>query len=233
MTRAEVLDVLANGDFDPLVGLDETIDVEFKGAPYQVADRDSQKFELAKDVSALANASGGVIVIGVQTDRDNEAAVDVATELRPLARGLVDEQQYEGILSDMIYPRLRDVQVRFHPSAADADRGLVSIDVPPQDELEKYFLIQRPAEEGVDRTPAWLVGLAVRGVGRVEGRRIGEIHTLINRGLAVGTQLGGVLESVAELRDLIAGNAEPPAETPADRIHAVLCARLDELDADV
>jgi predicted HTH transcriptional regulator len=183
MTRAEVLDVLATGTFDPLVGLAETIDVEFKGQPYQIADHDSQKFELAKDVSALANASGGVIVIGVQTERDNEASVDVAAELRPLALGLVDEQQYEGILSDMIYPRLREVQVRFHSSTADTDRGLVSVDVPPQDEVDKYFLIQRPIEEGVDRTPGWLVGLAVRSIGRVEGRRIGEVHTLINRGL--------------------------------------------------
>lgn len=70
MTRAEVLAVLASGNFDPLVGLAETIDVEFKGQPYQVTDHDSQKFELAKDVSALANASGGVIIIGVQTRRD-------------------------------------------------------------------------------------------------------------------------------------------------------------------
>jgi hypothetical protein len=132
----------------------------------------------------------------------------------------------------MIYPGLRELQVRFHPSAADADRGLVSIDVPPQDEVDKYFLIQRPTEEGLDKTPGWLVGLAVRSIGRVEGRRIGEIHTLINRGLVVGTQLGGVLESVAELRDLIAGDATPRTETPADRIDAVLGARLDELYAD-
>ena len=232
MTRAEVLDVLASGNFEPLVGLAETIDVEFKGQPYQIVDHDSQKFELAKDVSALANASGGVIVIGVQTERDNEASVDVAAELRPLALGLVDEQQYEGILSDMIYPRLREVQVRFHSSAADTDRGLVSIDVPPQDEVDKYFLIQRPIEEGVDRTPGWLVGLAVRSIGRVEGRRIGEVHTLINRGLVVGRQLDDVVEGLAELRDLAVRDVAEPEETPANRLPEVLQQRLEEYEAD-
>lgn len=232
MTRAEVLDVLATGNFEQLVGLAETIDVEFKGQPYQIADHDSQKFELAKDVSALANASGGVIVIGVQTERDNEASVDVAAELRPLALGLVDEQQYEGILSDMIYPRLREVQVRFHSSAVDNDRGLVSIDVPTQDEVDKYFLIQRPIEEGVDRTPGWLVGLAVRSIGRVEGRRIGEVHTLINRGLVVGRQLDDVVEGLAELRDLAVRDVAEPEETPANRLPEVLRQRLDEYEAD-
>lgn len=232
MTRAEVLDVLASGNFEPLVGLAETIDVEFKGQPYQIADHDSQKFELAKDVSALANASGGVIVIGVQTERDNEASVDVAAELRPLALGLVDEQQYEGILSDMIYPRLREVQVRFHSSGVDNDRGLVSIDVPTQDEVDKYFLIQRPIEEGVDRTPGWLVGLAVRSIGRVEGRRIGEVHTLINRGLVVGRQLDDVVEGLAELRDLAVRDVAEPEETPANRLPEVLRQRLDEYEAD-
>jgi hypothetical protein len=232
MTRAEVLDVLASRNFEPLVGLAETIDVEFKGQPYQIADHDSQKFELAKDVSALANASGGVIVIGVQTERDNEASVDVAAELRPLALGLVDEQQYEGILSDMIYPRLREVQVRFHSSTADPDRGLVSIDVPPQDEVDKYFLIQRPIEEGVDRTPGWLVGLAVRNIGRVEGRRIGEVHTLINRGLVVGRQLDDVVEGLAELRDLAVRDVAEPQETPANRLPELLRQRLDEYEAD-
>ena len=126
----------------------------------------------------------------------------------------------------MIYPRLREVQVRFHSSAGDADRGLVSIDVPPQNEVDKYFLIQRPIEEGVDRTPGWLVGLAVRSIGRVEGRRIGEVHTLINRGLVVGRQLEDVVEGLAELRDLAVREAAEPEETPANRLPEVLRQRL-------
>lgn len=122
MTRAEVLEILRSGTFEPLRGMAETIGVEFKGEPYQFADRDNDKFELAKDVSALANASGGVIVIGARTERDNEAAVDVVSELRPLQRGLVNEAQYEAVLSDMVYPRLGAVAVCFHPSAEDDDR---------------------------------------------------------------------------------------------------------------
>jgi hypothetical protein len=228
MTRAEALAILESGDFDPLLHTPETLEIEFKGEPYQL-DRDSQKFELAKDVSALANAAGGVIIIGAQTQRDDEVAVDVVTELRLLPQGLVDERQYEAIVSNRVYPLLRELGVTFYPSAGDGTRGLMAIDVPPQEALDKYFLIQRPIEEEVDRTPGWLIGLAVRSVGRVEGRRIGEIHTLINRGLVVGGQLGDLVEGVAEIRELVLGAGPPPPETPADRLGAAIEARLDDI----
>jgi hypothetical protein len=228
MTRVQALEVLESGEFAQFVGTEETLEVEFKGEPYLVNERDSQKFELAKDVSAFANASGGVIIIGAQTERKDAVALDVVTQLRLLGKGLVNEQQYEGIAADMIYPRLRDLQVRFCPSADDDERGLDAVDVPPQEEIDKYFLIQRPTEEGVDSTPGWLVGLAVRGIGRVEGRRIGEIHTLINRGLVVGRQVGVAVEGIAELRELMVGGAAS-AETPADRLRALLDERIGEI----
>lgn len=227
MTRDEALVILAGGNFDQFVGAPESLEVEFKSEPYRL-DQDSQKFELAKDVSALANAAGGIIVIGARTQRDDQAAVDVVADVRLLARGLVDEQQYEGTISDRVYPRMQELHVRFYPSGGDADRGVVAIDVPPQQEVDRYFLIQRPITEEDVRTPGWLVGVAVRSVGRVEVRRIGEIHTLINRGLSVGRQLADVAEGIAELREQMAGGAAAPPETPADRLDAVLDAHLDE-----
>lgn len=228
MTREEARAILGNGDFDQFIDTPEGLEIEFKGEPYRI-EQDSQRFELAKDVSGFANAAGGLIVIGARTERDDHVAVDVVSELRLLRRGLVDEEQYGAIVRDRVYPRLRELHVHFYASAAEGDRGLVAIDVPPQEEVDRYFLIQRPLAEGVDRTPGWLVGLAVRGIGRVEERRIGEIHTLVNRGLVVGRQLGDVVEGMAELRDLITREAAAPAQTPADRLDALIDERLDEI----
>ena len=135
MTREEALAILAGGDFDGFVGVTEGLEVEFKREPYRMG-QDSQKFELAKDVSALANAGGGVIVIGVLAERGDEVALDVVTEVPLVARGAVDEQQYDGTVSDRIYPRLNQLHVRFYPSQADGERGLVAIDVPPQQESD-------------------------------------------------------------------------------------------------
>jgi hypothetical protein len=229
VTRDEALTILASGDFEPFIGAPESLEVEFKGEPYQV-ENESQKFELAKDVSALANTAGGVIVIGARTERDNQSAVDVVAELRPHTSGLVNEHQYEAIVGERVFPSLRQLQVRFFPSAADATRGLLAIDVPPQPEENKYFLVQRPIADGDDRTPGWLVGVAVRGIGRVEVRGIAEVHTLINRGLGIGRQLDDLTKGQAELRELIVGAPEPP-ETPASRLWAVIDARLGEVES--
>jgi predicted HTH transcriptional regulator len=140
MTREEALAILGQGEFDRFVGTAEGLELEFKSEPYRL-DEDSQKFELAKDVSALANAAGGIIVIGLRTDQDDAAAVDVVAEVRALARRLVNEQQYEGTISDRVYPRLQGLHVRFYPSARDAGRGLVAIEVPPQQDTDRYLLI--------------------------------------------------------------------------------------------
>ena len=227
MIRVEALEVLEGGDFDPFIGVPESLEVEFKGQPYQL-DQDSQRFELAKDVSAFANAAGGVVVIGARTHRDDQSAVDIVQEIRLLTRDLVDVEQYVDTISERVYPGLRELRVRFCPVQGDDERGLVAIDVPPQPEIDRYFLIQKPFDEGVDRTPGWLIGLAVRGVGRVELREVGEIHTLINRGLTVGLPLAEILDSVAELREVGTPTAEPEA-TPADRLADVIEERVNEI----
>ena len=64
------------------------------------------------------------------------------------------------------------------------DQLRVGIVVPPQEESLKYFLVQRPREAEA-RLPGWLIGLAIRSFGRVDEQRIGEIHSLVNRGLTV------------------------------------------------
>ena len=229
MTRTEALAILESGNFDSFVGVPETLEVEFKDQPYQL-DHDNQKFELAKDVSAFANAAGGVLVIGARTSRDDRAAVDTVSELRLLHRDLVATEQYEDTIAGRIYPTLGQLSVRFYPTAANSDRGLVAIDVPPQQEIDRYFLVQRPISEGDDRSPGWLVGIAVRGVGRVEVREVAEIHTLVNRGLNLSRQLADLAEGVADIREMVgAAGAIPLADTPADRLADVITARIAEI----
>jgi len=45
-----------------LIGRLESLAVDFKAAQY-VLDLERQKFELARDVSSLANASGGILTL--------------------------------------------------------------------------------------------------------------------------------------------------------------------------
>ena len=71
MENQKILETLQSGNFDPLSGLIEDESFEVKSQPYDV-ESDRGRAELAKDVAGLAEQSGGLIVIGVES---REAAV--------------------------------------------------------------------------------------------------------------------------------------------------------------
>jgi len=74
-------EILAEGTFDRLMGIAEDEQLDFKRSPYQLAE-DRQKMELAKDISALANAGGGLILIGIETRQDAERQLEEAVQIR-------------------------------------------------------------------------------------------------------------------------------------------------------
>ena len=229
VTREQALTALAAGEFNEFIGVEENLEVEFKGEPYAL-DAETGKFELAKDVSALANARGGVILLGIRTERRSEVFADTAAEVRLLRRGLVDESRYLDVVKARVYPRIDGIRVSFYPAANNADRGLVAVMVPPQEDSLKYFLIQRPiADEGP--VPGWLIGVAIRSFGRVDEQRIGEIHSLLNRGLTLSQQISDVSAGLDRLHSMLSvePSATQEAETAADRLDATIEARLDEL----
>jgi hypothetical protein len=230
VTRQEVLTVLARRSFEDLIGQEEGLELEFKGSPYRL-DVDAEKFELGKDVSGLANAEGGVIVIGVRTKRHLESPVDVADDVRPIPRDRLDEARHAAVLNDRVYPRIEGLAVRYHESQDDPAVGLLSIDVPPQDQADKYFLVQRPFA-GEAKTPGWLVAVMVRGAGMVHEQRPSELHRLVNQGLNVGRQLADLASAVAIVQERLMPAGETPAtpeEPPAARITDVVRDRLSEL----
>ncbi len=72
LSAEEVLALVQAGEDDALVGCYETETVEFKGE-YRLTEQ-SERWELAKDVAALPNADGGIIVVGVRTRLDQDRA---------------------------------------------------------------------------------------------------------------------------------------------------------------
>ena len=69
LSLAEITTILQAGDFNQLIGGLEDEHLECKREPYKLQ-LDTEKMELAKDVSALLNADGGIILVGVRTEKD-------------------------------------------------------------------------------------------------------------------------------------------------------------------
>ncbi|CAN5234723.1 hypothetical protein BH10PSE4_BH10PSE4_34140 [soil metagenome] len=113
-------------DLATLVGLveaqaSESVTLEFKSAPYGPSHDDTREF--LKDVSALANTAGGMLLIGVREEGG------VAAGLQPIQTPDADQmqQRLHSLLQSALEPRVFGVQMKAIP----ADKGyILAIRVP-------------------------------------------------------------------------------------------------------
>src|SRR6266498_1599371 len=75
-------------DPSPLIGVFESRDLEFKMTAYQLGTA-AGKAEFAKDVGGMANAGGGLIVLGIETERDPATGRDRSSKVRPIRTGII------------------------------------------------------------------------------------------------------------------------------------------------
>ena len=123
---------LTERTFVELLGLVETIDVEFKSEPYRLNQTD-QVFEFVKDVCSMLNAEGGLIVVGVRTDRFQAVSSEMATGYVPFKRAKVRVPELFQILSQHTFPAIGadEVSIEFLPDTrfTVGEIGLLSITV--------------------------------------------------------------------------------------------------------
>jgi len=165
MTPAEILRVLEHGELDRLIGAEETSQVEAKGEPYKLTGSESQKQELAKDVSALANASGGIILIGFRTAKNTNSAVEIIDACRPFDPNLVDAQQYRNILQDWVHPPIHSIQIQYYPASSDSNKVVAAILVPEEASAHRPYVVIR----------------CIGPDGRVSGTMIGYYERILDR----------------------------------------------------
>ena len=220
LSVVEVQSILQSGDFDRLIGTLEDEHLECKSAPYQL-DQDRQKMELAKDVSGLANADGGIILIGVQTERDPTHLGDEIRRIRGFPPGLVNIDQYQQVLAEWIYPPIRGLDVIWHPGAADAGQGTVSITVPQEASQDRPYLVGKIVE-ATGKTLGAYIGHFERAGSGTKPTSVEDLRSRLKDGLRF-SELEGHLQNIEEtLGKLTAGPAQQrPAisvETVAQRL---------------
>jgi hypothetical protein len=176
----------------PLIGVFESQQLEFKRAAYFLND-DPRKAEFAKDVAGMSNAGGGLIVLGIETERDAAAGRDRSARLRPIAMGNVNVPQMESVAKTWIYPPQRGLEIREWPDAGG--KLLVSILVPAFDDLGGLSVILGPGTPPDRRT----IGIPIRSASGIDFHSAAEIYDWIRRGRLQGA--AGIDASVAHGRD--------------------------------
>ncbi len=153
----ELIEALTQGDFDRVIGTPESAWLDFKQAPYQLT-TPTGRWKLAKDVGAFANGTGGVIVIGYRTERQENEGVESAIEARPIEKTLIQPEQYRQVIGSWLYPMPLGIDMRWFPPGAAETKGIFVIQVPGQQTGD--FLVKRMTDDSGKETGA--IGLPHR-----------------------------------------------------------------------
>ena len=146
MLTADAIEALLDtGDEARLIGESETEQLDFKEQPH-ILTSEKGKWELAKDVAALANSGGGCIVVGVSTIVPSDREEEVASAINPFPSTMADVKQIRDSLdaASAVYPVVRGVTIRKFERASG--KAMLLIRVPPQSEDDLPFMVVRMVE---------------------------------------------------------------------------------------
>lgn len=97
---------------------EETLQLEFKGAQ-SLTMTEGNKREICKDVSAMANSAGGVIVYGI-LEKDHYAG-----SISPVKRVECSKERLDQVISSGIQPRIEGLVI--HPIVLDNDNEVAYV----------------------------------------------------------------------------------------------------------
>ncbi len=181
-------ELLAALELDPnlILGLAESIWLDFKGEPYRL-DQDYSKLEFAKDVSAMT-ADNGVIVLGVSTKKDDDTQEETADALRPISAERIDVQRMTSLAREFIYPPLNIAVNKYSvPNAngfiwaivgypkANEFPYIVNAELTPDGRPSRKFfgVFERTPAASSESTPASLVHSWIQ-----RGRNVGQLASV-------------------------------------------------------
>jgi len=182
----QIRDIIGRKAFSELLNTFESEFIDFKSEPYQL-EEESQKVELAKDISSFANTFGGFILLGIKTKKFEEYKLDVADELRPIPSNRINLEQYESIARDWIYPPISGLRVQLIPSPDDLQKVFVVLEIPESTIVDKPFLIVRSSEDSRGRNKRITFGYAERFRGSSQPLIVQRIQQLLHLGRRLET----------------------------------------------
>lgn len=109
-------------------GTEESLTLDYKDAR-SLARSDGKKMDISKDVSAMANSAGGIIIYGVAEYQD-KARKHLPQKIDPVDRTLFSKEWLEQIISSSIQPRIAGVTIHPVPIATATDHVVYVVEIP-------------------------------------------------------------------------------------------------------
>jgi hypothetical protein len=194
---ADIRSIAETGDFQQLIGEFEDQHLDVKAQPYLLAGGNDAKRELAKDVAAFANATGGCIIIGAETTVSSLQAGERISELKPFPEALFNTDQYGKTIDEWLYPVPSGLVIKWHPDKTIPTRGVGVVFIPTQVPETKPFLLTRTI--GDKKTTEILLGYAERHLDRTDIRSVVELHHAMRIGMNLEATLLNRITNVETL----------------------------------
>lgn len=181
MSFESVKAIIDSRDFGSLIGSQEDAWLEAKGAnPYNL-DAPEGRYELAKDVAAFANATGGFVIVGLQTTRQANTQTDEITSYNLCARADFNAARYASLIGEFIHPVIEGLAVNWVSVNPEGTQGLGIIEVPPQNPERQYYLIANAVDSG-SRIKQFVFGIVRRNDSSNDPFTIAQLHQYMRKG---------------------------------------------------
>jgi len=224
LSVAALREIVASGDFGALVEHEEGDHLEAKRSnPYDL-DSPADRYELAKDVTSLANGLGGYLLIGVETAPHPARPTDVVQRITPYAESDFPAERLRSVLRDNTLPPIAGLTIGWKEALGHPGLGIGVVEVPEQDADKKPFITTRVVEDN-QTLKQILVGIAVRKGPNSTPLTPGQVHQMLQRGSnTVSQRLTRIEDKIDLLLDQPRPEAAPDAQEQLlpDRIAALL-----------
>lgn len=224
LSKDEIIRSLAAGNFDQLIGEFEGEWLECKRQPYDLTS-DLQKLELAKDVSGLANAGGGLLLIGFSTIKSPTHGEDQIDKVRAFPPDRFDSVQCRQVIADWTWPPLEKIVVNSYTHPDDDTKAVAVIDVPAALGEESPVLVTKMVLDN-NRKSEIFFGYCVRRQAHVTHYGVERIQALLRDGRRLDVEVRegfqSLQASIEELRSLRGAPTGQPIENAEERINAAL-----------
>ncbi|MEM9774642.1 MAG: ATP-binding protein [Chloroflexota bacterium] len=123
-------------------GIEESLTLDYKSGQALNKDANSNRNkEIAKDISAMANSAGGVIIYGIAEEDANGRFRP--SKLAPVYRSACPRETLEQIISSNIQPRISGIKINPIPLSSGADNVAYVVHVPQSHTVHQVAINKR------------------------------------------------------------------------------------------